>query len=59
MNQIKVDQRVSFLDYVFGGCEIKVNIAVDFTRSNGEVNEPNSLHFIGGANKQNQYTQAI
>lgn len=51
MDQLNIDQKVSFLDYVFGGCEIKCHIAVDFTRSNGEVNEMHSLHYIGGPNK--------
>lgn len=35
---------VNFLEYVFGGCEINLNIAIDFTMSNGPVTDPNSLH---------------
>lgn len=40
------EDRVSFLDYVFGGCEIGVQVAVDFTLSNGRVGSPDSLHYI-------------
>ena len=34
----KIEERVSFLDYVFGGCEIGVHVAVDYTLSNGQPN---------------------
>ena len=43
----KIEERVTFLDYVFGGCEIGVHVAIDFTLSNGAVNSPNSLHYLG------------
>jgi hypothetical protein len=36
INDIVIKQRESFLDYVFGGCEIGLQIAVDFTASNGD-----------------------
>jgi hypothetical protein len=36
----KCEERVSFLDYIFGGCEIGVQVAIDFTLSNGAVNSP-------------------
>jgi hypothetical protein len=34
----------NFLEYVFGGCQINLNIAIDFTLSNGAPSDPNSLH---------------
>jgi hypothetical protein len=40
------EERVSFLDFVFGGCEIGVQVAIDFTLSNGRVGSPDSLHYI-------------
>jgi len=46
------------LDYVFGGCELKLHVAIDYTMSNGPPNDPNSLHFLGN-NQGNGYTQAI
>jgi hypothetical protein len=41
------------LEYVFGGCDIDVNIAIDFTLSNGNPKSPDSLHYFD-MNK-NQY----
>ena len=51
--------RVSFLDYIFGGCEIGVQVAIDFTISNGETTNPCSLHYVNPQTYQNEYTQAI
>jgi len=50
-------RNVNFLEYVFGGCEINLNIAFDFTMSNGDPKDKNSLH-----NKdpnKNEYIQAL
>eukprot|EP00761_Pharyngomonas_kirbyi_P013694 gb/GECH01013723.1/.p1 GENE.gb/GECH01013723.1/~~gb/GECH01013723.1/.p1 ORF type:complete len:527 (+),score=120.13 gb/GECH01013723.1/:1-1581(+) len=48
----------SFYDYIAGGCEINLIVGVDFTASNGPVNNPNSLHFTGGQ-YANPYQSAI
>jgi hypothetical protein len=50
---------VTFLDYIMGGCEIGVHVAIDFTLSNGKQTDPNSLHYFDPRNGQNKYTQAI
>lgn len=50
-------KRYSFLDYVFGGCEISLALAIDFTLSNGDPKDPKSLHYFD-LNK-NEYLQAI
>ena len=42
---------------MFGGCEISLSIAIDFTLSNGEPSHPNSLH-NRDLNK-NEYLHAI
>ena len=47
----------SFIDYLRGGMQINLTVAIDFTGSNGPPNMPNSLHYIGA--KQNQYEIAI
>lgn len=40
LSSVKFDKRYSFLDYVFGGCEISLAIAIDFTLSNGDPRDP-------------------
>ena len=47
------EKRHSFLEYVFGGCDIDLSIAIDFTLSNGPPLSPESLHYFD-MNK-NQY----
>lgn len=50
-------KRNTFLEYVFGGCEIQLNIAIDFTLSNGHPSDRDSLHYLD-MNK-NEYLHAI
>mmetsp|Transcript_3469 Transcript_3469/g.2471 ORF Transcript_3469/g.2471 Transcript_3469/m.2471 type:complete len:90 (-) Transcript_3469:1555-1824(-) len=38
--------RYTFLQYVFGGCDINLVIAIDFTLSNGSPNDRDSLHYF-------------
>ncbi|KAL7572428.1 hypothetical protein ACA910_006607 [Epithemia clementina (nom. ined.)] len=38
--------RPSFLDYITGGCELELSIAIDFTGSNGDPRRPGTLHYI-------------
>lgn len=54
---IVVEKRESFLDYVFGGCEIGLQVAIDLTLSNGEPMMQDSLHFWKP--EKNAYLQAI
>eukprot|EP00899_Mesostigma_viride_P013966 jgi/Mesvir1/22570/Mv18574-RA.1 len=51
--------RHSFLDYIFGGCEINFLVAVDFTASNGDPQEPGTLHYIDPRGTPNIYQEAI
>ena len=53
---IKIEKRKSFLDFIFGGCEISLHINVDFTKSNKDPTDPKSLHQLYG---NNQYEQSI
>ena len=48
----------TFLDYIGGGCQINLLIAVDFTGSNGHPTSPSSLHFINPSG-YNQYQSAL
>ena len=38
--------RHTFLEYVFGGCEINLGLAIDFTLSNGDPKDRDSLHYF-------------
>jgi len=50
----------TFLDYVFGKCELLLIVAIDFTKSNGSIHDPNSLHYLDPNNKkENEYIEAI
>jgi hypothetical protein len=47
----------SFLEYISGGLEVSLSVAIDFTGSNGDPKYPNSLHHLGAV--MNSYQQAI
>ena len=47
----------SFIDYLRGGMQINLTVAIDFTGSNGNPSQPNSLHYLGP--NANQYETAI
>jgi hypothetical protein len=54
----------TMLEFIRGGCEISLTVAIDFTGSNGTPSHPNSLHYINPAgltdyNQMNQYEKAI
>lgn len=55
----KITPVVTFLDYVFGGCEISFFVAVDFTASNGNPRSPGSLHYIDPTGRPNAYQTAV
>ena len=56
-SRLEINKRHSFLEYVFGGCEIGLTIAVDFTLSNGRPDQPTSLHYLDM--QKNEYLNAI
>ena len=47
----------SFIDYLRGGMQINLWVAIDFTSSNGNPNSKDSLHYLGA--QFNQYETAI
>ena len=54
---LNISQRHTFLEYIFGGTEISLNLGIDFTKSNGDPNDSSSLHYFDPA--LNEYIQAI
>ena len=49
---------MNFLDYVYGGCEINLSVAIDFSSANLDPKDPNSLHRLQDQ-ENNKYLQAI
>ena len=56
-DSIVFHKRHTFLEYIFGGCEIQLSVAVDFTLSNGHPSDKDSLHYLDL--KRNEYLHAI
>jgi Copine/C2 domain len=56
----KLVSRPKFTDYLMGGCELELTIAIDFTGSNGDPRKPGTLHYRYPDNSQlNDYEKAI
>jgi len=52
----------TFVDYISGGCQLNLCVAIDFTGSNGDPRKPGTLHYIhrdGGLNDYEKAIQAI
>ena len=58
ISSVDISTNYSFLDYIAGGCEISLLIAIDFTASNGDVTKPDSLHYIS-PDGYNHYQSAL
>jgi hypothetical protein len=48
-----------FVDYLSGGCEISLGVAIDFTGSNGDPRKPGTLHYIHPDDTLNDYEKAV
>lgn len=46
LKQMQIEERFSFLQYIYGGCHMHLMIGIDFTLSNGDPKMPSSLHFF-------------
>lgn len=52
--------RHSFLSYVFGGAQISLMMCVDFTNSNRDMRDRNSLHYFDDErSEESEYAKAI
>ncbi|TKR60689.1 hypothetical protein L596_027898 [Steinernema carpocapsae] len=56
-DSVSTKRHYSFLEYITGGTRIDFAVAIDFTASNGQVNDSRSLHYI--SRNLNQYQMAI
>ncbi|KAM3747712.1 hypothetical protein ACB098_05G055500 [Castanea mollissima] len=59
VDQFCEKQQYSFLDYISSGFELNFMVAVDFTASNGNPRNPDSLHYIDPFGQLNSYQRAI
>ncbi|KAG6646168.1 hypothetical protein CIPAW_08G175000 [Carya illinoinensis] len=59
VDQFCEKEQYSFLDYVSCGFELNFMVAVDFTASNGNPWNPDSLHYIDPSDQLNSYQKAI
>ena len=57
-NKAELIKTATLLEYVSGGCEISLMMAIDFTVSNGDPGTPKSLHYRK-AGTRNAYQSAI
>ena len=57
LKSIETFSEPSFMDYLQGGLALNFSVAIDFTASNGDPRQPQSLHYLHSGD--NQYTQAI
>ena len=51
--------RPTFVDYLTGGLELQMMVAIDFTGSNGDPRQPGTLHHIHRDGTLNDYEKAI
>jgi Copine/C2 domain len=49
----------TFAEYISGGCELNVCVAIDFTGSNGDPRQPGTLHYMGNMNDYQKAISAI
>jgi hypothetical protein len=54
----KLQKLHRFIDFLRGGLQISMILGIDFTSSNKQVSDPNSLHYISEST-QNSYEKAI
>jgi len=50
VDNFSVYERPTFVDYLRSGWSVSMVGAIDYTASNGEPSNPNSLHYMGGNN---------
>ena len=58
ISKSKIIKNYTFVDYLKAGVQIGLMIAIDFTQSNGDPNNGDSLHYIDGPTPS-QYERAI
>lgn len=55
----KMVNKPTFIDYISGGCQLNVTVAIDFTGSNGDPRQPGTLHYLHQDGQLNDYEKAM
>lgn len=55
----RIEHHPTFVDYLRGGCELSLMVAIDFTGSNGDPSLPDSLHYVVNGGRLNPYEHCI
>lgn len=60
-NVVQVAERPEFIDYLTGGCQISLAVAIDFTASNGDPRQEGTPHYFHppASKEWNDYEKAI
>nr|XP_058962949.1 copine-3-like isoform X1 [Pocillopora verrucosa] len=58
VSQCNITKLYTFLDYVMGGCQINFTVGIDFTASNGDPRNAQSLHYLH-SHEPNEYVKAL
>lgn len=55
----KIVSKPSFIDYISGGCQLNVTVAIDFTGSNGDPRQPGTMHYLHQDGQLNDCEKAM
>ena len=60
-SQFQLIEKPTMMEYFRSGWIVSLSVAIDFTASNGELSDPNSLHYVNPKNpvKLTPYEEAI
>ena len=58
-DDLQIEVKPSFYDFLRSGWQINLTVAVDFTASNGNITDYTSLHYINPTGELNQYQSAL
>lgn len=59
VSDVSIERHPTFTEFIAGGMEISLMVAIDFTASNGDPANPTSLHHIDPYGALNQYQDAL
>lgn len=57
--QTPYERPPTFVDYLSGGLELELSIAIDYTGSNGDPRKPGTLHYIDPSGTLNEYEKCL